>query len=106
MIKLLQHDRSIPENPGQKQIAPKEPIVLENSKNGQHPIALVDLNVPQLIEAGTMLDECQARYDKLSGICGTMRGFVFIELKRKVGHGHFLPLLAASFSKTRKTAAE
>ncbi len=76
------------------------------STNGTHPVALVNLNVLQLVEAGTMLDQCQARYDKLSGICGTMRGGVFTELKRKVGHGHFLPILAQSFSKTRKTAAQ
>lgn len=70
------------------------------------PVALVDLNVPQLAEACRALEQCQERYDKLSGICATMRGFVLIEVKTKLGHGKFLPWLAENFNKTRKTAAQ
>lgn len=70
------------------------------------PVALVDLNVPQLADACRMLDQCQERYDKLSGICATMRGFVLLEAKRKLAHGKFLPWLAENFKKSRKTAAQ
>lgn len=76
------------------------------SLNGSHPVALVDLNVPQLADACRLLEQCQERYDKLSGICATMRGFVLLEVKRKLAHGHFLPWLADNFGKTRKTAAQ
>ncbi len=72
----------------------------------QRAVALVDLNVPQLADACRMLDQCQERYDKLSGICATMRGFVLLEAKRKLAHGKFLPWLAENFKKSKKTAAQ
>jgi len=79
---------------------------LQLAKIEPSPIALVDMNVPQLAEACKMLDACQERYDKLSGICATMRGLVLTEAKRKIEHGYFGAWLTKNFKKTKKTAAE
>lgn len=72
----------------------------------QSPVALGDMNVPQLAEACHMLDACQERYNKLSGICAAMRGLVLTEAKRKIEHGYFTAWIAKNFKKTKKTAAE
>lgn len=69
-------------------------------------VALINMNVGQLADACRMLDACQERYDKLSGICATMRGLVLLEAKRKLEHGKFLPWLSLNFKKHRTTAAE
>jgi hypothetical protein len=81
-------------------------LSVEATPSSHPPVALVDLTVPQLAEACQMLDQCQERYDKLSGICATMRGLVLTEAKRKLGHGKFLPWVAENFKKTKKTAAQ
>lgn len=69
-------------------------------------VALSNMSVPQLTSACHMLSDCQDRYDKLSGICATMRGLVLTEVKHKLAHGKFLPWIAENLGKTRKTAAQ
>lgn len=76
------------------------------ARNGSHPVALIDMDVPQLTAAYRSLDECQARYDKLSGIVATMKGIVLTEVKHKCGHGNFLPWLRENFPKSHKTATQ
>jgi hypothetical protein len=80
--------------------------VLAKVESSPKPIALVDMTVPELAETCRMLDDCQQRYDKLSGICAVMRGLVLSEAKRKLAHGKFIPWIKTNFKKTRKTAAQ
>lgn len=94
-----------PRSKESRQIDPKDTIVDGSSRNGAS-LALGNMTVPQLTAAAKMLDDCQERYDKLSGICGTMRGLVLAEVKHKLEHGKFLPWLAENFDKSRKTAAQ
>lgn len=70
------------------------------------PVALKDLTVPQLAEAYRGLNAAEEHYEKLSGICATMKGIVLCEAKAKIPHGGFLKWLEATFPKTRKTAAQ
>jgi hypothetical protein len=69
-------------------------------------VALGDMDVPQLTSAFEMLHGIQGKYDKLSGICATMKGLVLAEVKHKIERGKFLPWVAKHYGKTRKSAAE
>ncbi len=70
------------------------------------PLPLADMTVPQLGEAFAKLDDARARYERLSGICGTLQGLVLLEVKRKVGHGAYGKWLEDHFPKSHKTACQ
>lgn len=68
------------------------------------PLPLADMTVPQLGQAFAQLDDARTRYDRLSGICGTLQGLVLLEVKRKVGHGGYGKWLQDNFPKSQDSA--
>lgn len=67
-------------------------------------LPLADMSLPQLGQAFAKLDDARARYDRLSGICGTLQGLVLLEVKRKVGHGNYGKWLLENFPKSQDSA--
>lgn len=72
----------------------------------QPPTSLSQMSVSELTQTAKMLDAFQSNIESMSGICATMRGLVFHQVKEKLAHGQFGPWLKKHFDKTRKTAAE
>lgn len=77
-------------------------VAFENPDD--RPKALVDMTVPQLAEAGHGLERLEREYENMSGICATLRGGVFAEVKKKLPHGEYRPWLSKNFPKSVKTA--
>jgi hypothetical protein len=75
----------------------------EIQKSAQ-PVALVDLNVPQLAEAFSRLCKVEESCETVSGIVATLKGMVLHTVKAKLEHGKFLPWLSQHFPRSRKTA--
>lgn len=100
----LRHDRSTtPSTHGPQRIDPEHPLVPEQSRNGAA-VALSEMSVPQLAEAAHGLDRLEHEYENMSGICATLKGGVFAEVKAKLPHGEYRPWLAKNFPKSAKTA--
>jgi len=70
-----------------------------SSPNGQHPIALIDMTLPQLAEAYNGLDRLEKQYENMSGICATLKGMVLVEAKTKPENkGKFMNWVKENFA--------
>jgi hypothetical protein len=105
MKSISPHDRKHGASPSLARIPTEQPIVRDlSSPNGSHPVALVDMSVPQLADAFRGLDRLEKEYENMSGICATLKGLVLIEVKTKVGYGKYRAWLKENFAKSAKTA--
>lgn len=68
------------------------------------PIALADMTAPHLTEAHVMLDQMAEHHDGVNTVCCLLDGIVLIELKRRLGHGHWKPWLKENYPKSNDSA--
>lgn len=70
----------------------------------QSPVALADMSVPQLAEAGKALDRAGDLHEKTAGTCRILHGLVLKEAKRKLDHGKFIPWVKKEFPNSHREA--
>lgn len=66
--------------------------------------SLEEMSIEQLGAMFEGLDRTRTSCESMSGICATLAGLVLIEVKKRVGHGHFKPWLKEHFPKSQRTA--
>ena len=70
----------------------------------QSPVALADMTIPQLADAGKALDHAGDLYENTAGICRVLHGLVLLEAKRKLEHGKFMPWVEKEFPRSHREA--
>ena len=69
------------------------------------PIALADMAVPQLAEAGKALDRAADLHENNAATCRVLHGLVLLEAKRKLAHGQFMPWVRKNFPASHRDAS-
>lgn len=73
------------------------PITAPGKLSKPSTVALADMDVPQLAEAGQALDRAADLHENNAATCRVLHGLVLLEAKRKLAHGKFQPWLKKNF---------